>query len=194
VRIIAGEWRGRAIAAPDGRATRPTSDRVREALFDVLAARLGPSLGSARVLDLFAGSGALGLEALSRGACHAVFVESGRDALRILNANVEALGAGDRATVIAGDAMGAAVPRAVSAGPFTLLLLDPPYRIDRAEVAQLLDRMAASHALVPGALATVEHASAAGAPEPASLEWVRTYRYGETAISLYRTPEGKALT
>lgn len=120
MRIIAGAWRGRALAAPQGDTTRPTSDRAREALFSMLASRIGSFEGLA-VADIFAGTGALGLEALSRGAAHCTFVERDRAALAALKANIAALGAGTRAAVRAGAAEGFA------GGPFDLAFLDPPY-------------------------------------------------------------------
>lgn len=121
MRIIAGEWRGRTIEAPPGVATRPTADRVRETLFSMLASRLG-SFGDLRVADLFAGSGALGLEALSRGAASATFVESDREAAASIRRNAEKLGAADRVRVIGGSAL--SLPRS---DPFDLIFADPPY-------------------------------------------------------------------
>ena len=121
MRIIAGEWRGRRLAAPEGMATRPTADRVRETLFSMLASRLG-SFDQLRVADLYAGSGAFGLEALSRGAAHASFVEQDPRALSAIRMNIESLGASDRCRVLA---------RSVSALPageaFDLIFADPPY-------------------------------------------------------------------
>lgn len=122
MRIIAGEWRGRPLVAPRGMATRPTADRVRETLFSMLGSRLGGFDGLA-VADLFAGSGALGLEALSRGAGSATFVERDSAALAALAANVAKLGAGNRAHIVAGDALKLPLGR----GPFDLILADPPY-------------------------------------------------------------------
>ena len=119
MRIIAGAWRGRTIEAPPGQATRPTADRVRETLFSMLAGRLG-SFESLRVADLFAGSGALGLEALSRGAASATFVENDTKAAAIINRNASRLGAGVQ--VISGSAL--ALPRSE---PFDLIFADPPY-------------------------------------------------------------------
>ena len=119
MRIIAGRWRGRPLEAPPGRATRPTADRVRETLFSMLASRLG-SFDELRVADLFAGSGALGLEALSRGAAAATFVESDAAALAVIRRNAERLGASIQ--LIAGSAL--ALPRSA---PFDLILADPPY-------------------------------------------------------------------
>lgn len=121
MRIIAGEWRGRSIEAPPGASTRPTADRLRETLFSMLASRLG-SLEDLRVADLFAGSGALGLEALSRGAKSAVFVEKDANAIAAIRRNAERLGAGNRVQLIAGSAL--ALPRSE---PFDLILADPPY-------------------------------------------------------------------
>jgi 16S rRNA (guanine966-N2)-methyltransferase len=121
MRIIAGQWRGRIIDAPPGVSTRPTADRVRETLFSMLASRLG-SFEELRVADLFAGSGALGLEALSRGAASATFVEADRVAAGLIRRNVEKLGAADRVRVIAGSAL--SLPRS---GPFDLIFADPPY-------------------------------------------------------------------
>jgi 16S rRNA (guanine966-N2)-methyltransferase len=120
MRIIAGAWRGRPIEAPPGTATRPTSDRTREALFSMLGSRLGTFEGL-RVADLFAGTGALGLEALSRGAAHCTFVETDRQAIEALRRNVAKLGAGERADVRAQSAL-YGLP-----GPFDLVLVDPPY-------------------------------------------------------------------
>jgi 16S rRNA (guanine966-N2)-methyltransferase len=121
VRIIAGEWRGRRLQAPPGQGTRPTADRTRETLFSMLASRIG-SFEGLRVADLYAGSGALGLEALSRGAAHATFVENDPAAVKVIRANASALGALDRVDI-----------RPLSAAtlapmqPFDLVFADPPY-------------------------------------------------------------------
>ena len=134
MRIIAGEWRGRKLVAPKGDGTRPTADRARETLFAMLTSRLG-SFEGLQVADLFAGSGALGLEALSRGASHCLFVEQDRAALEAIRANIGALGAQARTRVEAGSVMGL---RAASA-PLDLILADPPYQSGAGEVA--LDRL-----------------------------------------------------
>jgi 16S rRNA (guanine966-N2)-methyltransferase len=133
MRIIAGEWRGRALAAPKGEATRPTADRVREALFSMLASRLGSFEGLA-VADLFAGSGALGLEALSRGAGTCLFVEQHRTALDALRANIEKLAA-KGAQVRAASVMALGPNPA----PLDLVMMDPPYRTGAGSVA--LDKL-----------------------------------------------------
>jgi len=121
VRIIAGQFRGRPLQAPQGAETRPTADRVREALFSMLASRLG-SFEDLRVADLYAGSGALGLEALSRGAGQATFVESDVRAQGAIKANAEKLGVTDRIRIVGGSAL--ALPRS---DPFDLVFADPPY-------------------------------------------------------------------
>ena len=132
MRIIAGQWRGRPIIAPKGDATRPTADRMREALFSMLASRLG-SFEELAVADLFAGSGALGLEALSRGAASCVFVEQDRAAVDALKANIAKLGA--KADVRAQSVL--ALPPATK--PYDLILMDPPYGTGAGAVA--LDKL-----------------------------------------------------
>jgi 16S rRNA (guanine966-N2)-methyltransferase len=134
VRIIAGEWRGRKLAAPKGDSTRPTADRARETLFAMLTSRLGDFEGL-QVADLFAGSGALGLEALSRGAAHCLFVEQDRAAVDVIRANVATLGAQARSRVETASVMQLRAAQA----PLDLILADPPYQSGAGEVA--LDRL-----------------------------------------------------
>ena len=134
LRIIAGEWRGRRLVAPEGDATRPTADRTREALFSMLVSRLG-SFEGLFVADLFAGSGALGLEALSRGAGRVLFVEQDAAALRALRSNIAALGAQARCDVRAGSVLSLAQ----TSTPPDLILMDPPYGTGAGAVA--LDRL-----------------------------------------------------
>lgn len=134
MRVISGEWRGRKLLAPKGDATRPTADRTRETLFSMLTSRLGSFEGLV-VADLFAGSGALGIEALSRGAATCLFAEQDRDALDVLRGNLSTLGATVRANVRAGSVLGLGpAPRA-----YDLLMLDPPYGTGAASVA--LDKL-----------------------------------------------------
>jgi 16S rRNA (guanine966-N2)-methyltransferase len=134
MRIIAGQWRGRKLAAPKGDATRPTADRTRETLFSMLTSRLGDFEGL-QVADLFAGSGALGLEALSRGAASCLFVEQDRAAVDVIKANIAALGAREQTRIEAGSVMAL---RAATQ-PLDLILADPPYHSGAGEVA--LDRL-----------------------------------------------------
>ena len=172
MRIIAGAWRGRPIEAPAGTSTRPTSDRAREALFSMLASRLG-SFEGLRVADLFAGSGALGLEALSRGAAHCSFVENDRQAVEALRRNLAKLGAGDRADLRAQSALHG-VP-----GPFDLVLVDPPYGSGLGPQALA----ALGGAVMPGAWASIETgARESVAAEGFTLEAERIH--GKAKISL----------
>ncbi|HEU0297863.1 MAG TPA: 16S rRNA (guanine(966)-N(2))-methyltransferase RsmD [Longimicrobium sp.] len=175
MRIVAGEWGGRRISAPPGRGTRPTTDRVREAWMSVVA----PYLPGARVLDLFAGSGALGLEALSRGAEHAVFVEQAPAALSVLRANLQALGAEDRAEVVRTDAVKYAA--GLQAGAFDVAFADPPYGQGLAQA------LAESFARTPfAALLCIEHGRDDPLPE---LPGARTRAYGDTRITFIPAPE-----
>ena len=146
MRIIAGEWRGRPIEAPPGTATRPTADRTRETLFSMLASRLG-SFDDLRVADLFAGSGALGLEALSRGARTATFVESDSNAGAVIRRNAEKLGADYR--LLAGSAL--ALP---GSDPFDLIFVDPPYSAGSGSEA--VAAVAKASWLAPGGWMSVE--------------------------------------
>ncbi len=177
-RIIAGSAGGRRLRTPPGAGTRPTSDRVREALFSALDAR--DLLAGARVLDLYAGSGALGLEALSRGAAAVVLVESDRGAASVVRANAEALGFGTTATVVT-----TTVERAVALPadvPFDLVLLDPPYAVDEAVLDRVLARLAQAW-LAPGAMVVLERSSRSPEPGwPARLVAEKPRRYGETTL------------
>jgi len=181
-RIIAGAAGGRRITVPPA-GTRPTSDRVREALFSALVA--DPGLDGAAVLDLCAGSGALGLEALSRGATHALFVESDRRAAGVLRRNVAAL-------ALPGAAVRAATAAAVLGAPadraYDVVLVDPPYATPDAEVAGWL---AAAHAhgwLAADAVVVVERGRGGAFPWPPPLRGVRERRYGDTVLHVGRVP------
>lgn len=178
MRIIAGRWRGRPISAPAGAATRPTSDRAREGLFSMLASRIGAFEGLA-VADLFAGSGALGLEALSRGAASCLFVDRDRAAIEAIRRNASALGAGDRAEWRQQAADHAHPP----ARPCDLVFLDPPYAA--ALAAPVLARIADPAWLAPGAWVSLEGAEEPP-PAPAGLVLDTTRRFGRAVITLYR--------
>ncbi|MBX3190133.1 MAG: 16S rRNA (guanine(966)-N(2))-methyltransferase RsmD [Labilithrix sp.] len=183
MRITGGAWRSRTLDAPRGTATRPTSDRVREALFSMLAA--DGLLDVDVVLDLYAGSGALAFEALSRGVSEAVLVEHARDALAAIRQNARALGAEGRIRVIASK-----VDRALGsdAAQYGLVLVDPPYADVRAPAfGATFAAMAAR--VAPGGALVLEHASADDPPPSASLTLDRSRRYGDTTLSLYRKPE-----
>jgi 16S rRNA (guanine966-N2)-methyltransferase len=176
VRVIAGRWGGRRLAAPRGRAVRPTSDRVREALFSTLG-----SIADARVLDLFAGSGALGIEALSRGASEATFVDSNSAAVRAVRANLAGLGA--TAEVRRADAR-AFLRNARAAGrQYDLVFLDPPYRRAGALAEALAADLVA--VLAPGARVVAE--SDRRHPLALSLPLETERRYGDTVIRIHTT-------
>jgi 16S rRNA (guanine966-N2)-methyltransferase len=182
MRIVAGAWRGRTLAAPAGAATRPTADRVRQALFDMLLhahwAGRDAILG-AHVLDAFAGTGALGLEALSRGAAHAVFIEQDRSALAALRANIAACRADDRSTVLAIDAL------ALSEGaPAGLVFLDPPYGRDL--VPRAVAHLRAVGRLLPGALIVAE--TGRQEPLPTDIALLAERSHGAARISVWREP------
>jgi 16S rRNA (guanine966-N2)-methyltransferase len=133
MRIVAGRFRGKALLSPEDESIRPTSDRAREALFNILASRIGVSLDGLKVLDLFAGTGALGLEALSRGAQNIVFVDTSAEARGLIRDHIEAFGAGGVAKLLRRDAT--ALGEAGTMGPFDLVFLDPPYCKGLAEQA-----------------------------------------------------------
>lgn len=171
MRVIAGELGGRRLRAPRGRATRPTSDRTREAIFAILG-----DVRDARVLDLFAGSGALAIEALSRGAARAVMVDRDLDAIRVMRENIDQLELGARATVTRAD-----LRDELPTGEFDLVFVDPPYA-GAASFGPLLDRR-----LPPrlGARARVVTESDHRAPLDLSLPLGRERRYGDTLIRVY---------
>jgi 16S rRNA (guanine966-N2)-methyltransferase len=171
MRIVAGEFGGRRLAIPQDRRVRPTSDRVREAWMSIL----GDAVVEARVLDLFAGSGALGLEALSRGASHATFVELHPASITALEQNIAALDVGSKATVRRADAMRYA--ERLDRGAFDVVLADPPYTIDFAERLVALFRR---HPF--GRILSVEHRS------DLALNGDDTRRYGDTAITFCHAP------
>jgi len=180
LRIIAGDLRGRRIRVPPGELVRPTPDRVREALFDIL----GQTLDGFRVLDLYAGTGALGLEALSRGAAHATFVEIDARVRSILAQNAAALGVAVRCRILAGGVL-PLLERGAVGGPFDLVLADPPYH--DASGGRLLSALAAGRLLAPGSRVVLQRdrrMPRAEAPGT-GLAWHRTARYGRTSLDFY---------
>ena len=175
MRVIAGAYGGRRLQAPPGRGTRPTSDRVREALFSILAARIP----EARVLDLFAGSGALGLEALSRGAASATFVDDAAPAIRVIEANLAALQA--EAELHKTDALRFLAAARRGGAQYDLIFLDPPYRLAERLAPPLSEALPA--VLAPGAVAVAE--SDRRAPLALDLPLNDERRYGDTLIRIY---------
>jgi 16S rRNA (guanine966-N2)-methyltransferase len=185
LRIVAGKHRGRAIAAPEGQATRPTSSRSRESLFNILAhAHWGEDgtspLVEAHVLDAFAGSGALGLEALSRGAAHVTFLDNDGQAIRLIGENLRKLGETGAAKVMRGDAMRPPPARAAC----DLVFLDPPYRSGLATPA--LVALSAAGWIAPGTIATVELAHNEDLVVPPGFEAIDERRYGAAKIVILR--------
>ena len=193
MRVIAGEARGRRLRPPPGATGRPTAERVREALFSILTARLpSPGWGGQRVLDLFAGSGALGIEALSRGAAQAVFVEVQASALRVVRTNLEHCGMAARARLVQDDVnvwlRRARVAPDAEGGPFDLVLADPPYASEphRAVLESLAPPLLACSALV-----VLEHETGTVPPDTAGeLGLVDRRRYGRATLSFYRPGAG----
>ena len=183
MRIVGGRLRGRTLTAPNSQAIRPTADRLRESLFNILAHAYGDPVEGARVLDLFAGTGALGLEALSRGAGFVLFVDDGAEARALLRGNVDALGAGGASKVYRRDAtkLGPAHPME----PFSLVFLDPPYGKGLAEPA-----------LDVGPRRRLAHAGCAGrgrggggcrrSPPPEGFEEIERRDYGDTQLVFLR--------
>ena len=178
MRIVGGEFRGRPLATPRTGAIRPTTDRTREALFNVLAHRHAETLEGARVLDLFAGTGALGIEALSRGASSCLFVEESAEGRALIRDNVEALGLQGRTRIFRRDATD--LGDAGTIMPFTLLFADPPYGKGLGEKALAAARNGGW--LRPKALCIVEETSAAAFDAGAGFTLVNERSYGDTVI------------
>ena len=185
MRIVARRHRGRRIAAPSGTAPRPTSDRVREAVFSII----GPVDGL-DVLDLFAGSGALGLEAVSRGARSATLVERAPRALATIRANVAALGEEERVRVVGRDWRAAVAAERTAGRAFGLCLCDPPYTLTNRVVAAL--GAALAPVMAPSGIVVIEHSAALPPPEPSGLEIASRIdrTYGDTAVSVLRLGRG----
>jgi len=179
MRIVAGQWRGRTLKSPTWDGLRPTSDRLRETLFNII----GPAIAGARVLDGYAGTGAIGIEALSRGAAHVTFVDRDARAAALIAANLDALapaGAGDRAIIRADFADARA---RLSGEPFDLIILDPPYAHDAAQAA--LD--AARPLIGPSTRLVIEHATRHLPPAACGdLRLRRTVKAGDSALSFYQ--------
>ncbi len=179
MRVVGGEFRGRTLVAPAGGDTRPTADRLRQTIFDILAhGGYGDVLSGARVLDLFAGTGALGLEALSRGAAFALFVEEAVAARGAIRANIEALRLTGRTRVFRRDAT--RLGPAGTVAPFSLVFADPPYGNGLGERA--LASALAGGWLRPAALIVLEEAASAEIPPLAGLDVVDTRRIGDTQL------------
>ena len=176
MRIIAGIHKGRRLKAPSWAGLRPTSDALRETLFNILS----PRMTGARVLDVYAGTGAIALEALSRGASSAVCIEHDRRAVSLADENRAALGEDARCMIVRDDAA-RALASSLPGGPFDVIVLDPPY--DQADVADVLTRAAAQRA--EGAVMVLEHASRQPPRAPSGLTITRTVRSGDSALTFF---------
>ncbi|MEO1135111.1 MAG: 16S rRNA (guanine(966)-N(2))-methyltransferase RsmD [Pseudomonadota bacterium] len=184
MRIIGGRFRGRQIIAPKGMTSRPTTDRTREALFNILAARPDVDFAGARVIDLFAGSGALGLEALSRGAQWCLFVETDPVARGAIRDNIEALSLFGATRIHRRSAAELGAKPASAGPPFTLAFLDPPYRKDLC--APALNTLHAGLWLAPDAVVIVEQAKDETPPDVKGFTETDRRVYGDTQIGLYQ--------
>jgi len=188
MRIVGGEWRGRPLEAPEGRGTRPTTDRMRETIASMVLSAFDLDLDGVSVLDAFAGSGAMGLELLSRGARRCTFVDSDRKAAGVVRRNVAALGAQRSCSVVTGDAFQlAGRTGSIPGAPFDLVVLDPPYATPARDVAALVDSLAEAGALRAGAVVLYERASSSPALEATHATLVRERTHGTTTVDLYRT-------
>jgi 16S rRNA (guanine966-N2)-methyltransferase len=187
MRIVGGRLRGRVLNAPASRAIRPTSERLRESIFDILVHRYADLLDGARVVDLFAGSGALGFEALSRGASFALFVDDGAEARALLRGNVEALALGGVTRIWRADAT--RLGKAPAGAPFTLAFLDPPY--GKGLTGPALAALAVGGWLAEGATCVIEEAAKADIAAPAGFAIEDERVYGDTKILFLRS-EGAA--
>ena len=187
MRIVGGMWRGRPLQAPEGRGTRPTTDRVRESMASMVLSAFDLDLSEARILDAFAGSGAIGLELLSRGARSCTFVERDRRAQGVVRTNVKSLGASPaQACVQGGDIFTLAGHGSLQGGPFDLVLLDPPYAMEAEQIAQIVEDLRVNGQLSPGAVIVYEHASATPDLPLAHAEVIKSKARGTTAVTLFR--------
>jgi 16S rRNA (guanine966-N2)-methyltransferase len=182
MRVVGGRLRGRAIIAPKSKAIRPTADRLRESLFNILIHSFDDPVTGARVLDLFAGTGALGIEALSRGAALALFVDEGAEARALLRENVATLGLGGTSKIFRRNATELGDPNPLA--PFSLAFLDPPYGQGLATAA--LDSARAGGWLTPDALIVVEEATKAQFTAPEGFSEIYRRRYDDTEFSFLR--------
>ncbi len=181
MRVIAGTHRGRRLRGPQGSLVRPTSDRVREALFSILGNRLPNS----RVLDLYAGTGAIGVEAISRGATHVTCVESSIEALKLMRQNIQGCGIAQQITVYAHTVKQFLNQPKQWEGPYDVVFADPPYALAQ-ELESLLTQSVTERLLAADSWLIVEHAEKTTLPiSLGSADYVRRYRYGDTALSLY---------
>ncbi|MCI6547449.1 MAG: RsmD family RNA methyltransferase [Coriobacteriaceae bacterium] len=188
MRVVSGKWGGRPLEPPEGRAvTRPTTDRAREAMASMILSARGLDMGGASVLDAFAGSGAMGIELLSRGAARCTFIDQDPRAAAGVRRNLALVGA-ERGSfsVLRGDACRLAERGAIFGAPFDVVLLDPPYAMSASAVSAMLERLSAHGALCRGAIVVYERSAGAPGLSVTGLAPVRTKRYGITCVDLLK--------
>lgn len=188
MRVIGGMWRGRRLEEPRGRdVTRPTTNRVREACASILESALDEGIAGTRVLDAFAGSGALGVEMLSRGAAYASFYDIDRGAAALVRKNLTTCKASPTTwRVTTGDVLACAARGRIAGGPFDIILIDPPYALGPEPAEQLLSGLATHHLVAPGAVALFEHRSDMPGARPEAFGLLREKRYGQTSVDVLR--------
>lgn len=187
MRIVGGKWRGRALQAPEGRGTRPTTDRTRESMASMVLSAFDLDLSNVRVLDAFAGSGAVGLELLSRGAMSCTFVERDRRAFGVVKRNISSLGAKPgEANLQVGDVFKLAERGVLAGGPFSLVVLDPPYATDVELVAQFVYNMRDNGQLTSDAVILYERSSDASDLAVPGFELIKSKARATTAVTLLR--------
>lgn len=188
MRIVGGMWRGRPLEAPDGRdVTRPTTDRTREQMASMVLSAFGLDLSDVSILDAFAGSGAIGLELLSRGAAHCTFVDADRKAVARIKRNASSLGASRTQYDVLGGDVSKLVTRGVLAGaPFSLVVLDPPYAMSVDDVTRLIETLDAGNMLASGALILYERASSGEQLALSGATQLKSKAHGATAVDLLR--------
>lgn len=191
IRIVAGRYGGRTIVSPRGDGTtRPTTDKVREALMSSLISRIGGTFEGLRVLDAFAGTGALGFEALSRGAAHCTFFDIDRGAVRLIRDNAGRLGVADGEITVRNIDAFLALKKGFVTGPFDLVFLDPPYATDAEAVCTLVKALADDGRLAGGAVVVYEHASGGFDPDimccAGTIDLLAQRRYGKTEVCMVR--------
>ena len=187
MRVVGGIWKGRSLDAPDGRETRPTSDRVRESIASALLSAFDLSLDGVRVLDAFAGSGAFGIEMLSRGAASCTFVDSSRAAVRTIRRNLASLGAQPSSfEVIGADILKAADVLQREGRRFDVVFLDPPYAMPARDVGAFVEKLCSDGLVSSGSLIVYERAAASAALDTPSAALLRSKKLGETAVDYHQ--------
>lgn len=187
MRVVGGTWRGRMLKAPEGRGARPTTDRMRESIASMVLSEQGLNLADERVLDAFAGSGAMGIELLSRGAASCTFCEQNRHAASVIRANCEELmGRSDRWHVLVGDVTRIASGTTLVGGPFSIVFLDPPYAMPAAAVADVVQSLVSYGHLTNDCLVVYERAANSEAMVLARARLIRTKKHGGTCVDTLR--------